>query len=160
MCFKIIILLSFCFSWALSLDTLWTRRYDSGRDDKAYDLVVDKDGNIMVTGEVSVRSPCDWDYYTIKYASNGNIIWSRRYGSDFNDTPTCITMDRDGNILVGGFSQPSQNTRLGYLIVKYDQNGDTVWTFRYNSEVPAAPEDMEIDPSGCIILTGVVGSYP
>ena len=60
-------------------DTAWVRRYD-GPDasaDCAYALVVDGSGNVYVTG--NSHNTIDKDFATVKYLSDGDTAWIRRY---------------------------------------------------------------------------------
>lgn len=123
---------------AASGDTLWTRRHhtNTNRQDKAFDLVVDNSGNVIVTGfsdSISTRSN---DYLTIKYDSNGTRLWQRRFNgnpANFNnsDNAYSITADQFNNIYVTGESI-SPTPTIDIVTVKYSPAGDSLWAARYN----------------------------
>jgi WD40 repeat protein len=56
----------------------WSKTYDfCGDHDMAFDVAVDSEDNVIVTG-ASLK--WTYDYYTIKYDKNdGHEIWSQRY---------------------------------------------------------------------------------
>ena len=103
--------LSFAFlSYSLALaqvDTAWVRRYNGpgNGDDVAVALAVDKDGNSYVAGW-SYGNGTFEDYTTIKYASNGDTLWVRRYNGPGNgdDEPKALAVDESGNVYVTGES--------------------------------------------------------
>src|SRR5262245_17409878 len=66
---------------------LWTARYDgpSHDVDGARGLAIDNIGNVIVTGSsrsASSRDPREsgFDFATVKYDTNGQQLWARRYG--------------------------------------------------------------------------------
>src|SRR5574341_975267 len=115
-------------------DTLWVRRYKGPGNpgDGALALAVDGSGNVYVTG-YSVGSGTYYDYATIKYASNGDTLWVRRYNGpgNFYDVAYALAVDGSGNVYVTGYSVGS-GTFSDYATIKYAPNGDTLWVRRYN----------------------------
>ena len=117
--------------YSSSGDTLWARRYDGGGSglptDEARDMVVDSLGNVYVTG-FSVGADMTSDYLTIKYDSNGDTSWTRRYSytTNSNDNGNAIAVDELGYVYVTGTSSGD------YLTICYDASGVFQWTARYN----------------------------
>jgi len=141
-------------------DTAWVRRYNGPGNsyDHAYAIAVDGSGNVYVTGE-SWDSGTYWDYTTIKYYSNGNTAWVRRYHDpigNYYDGATAIVVDGSDNVYVTGWSDGG-GTRFDYATIKYYSNGDTAWVRRYNG--PPGNSDDEayaivVDGSGNVYVTG------
>ncbi|OIO03408.1 hypothetical protein AUJ67_01195 [Candidatus Desantisbacteria bacterium CG1_02_49_89] len=65
-------------------ETVWQKIYDSGNDDCGYGIAVDDTGNVYVAGSSYVGSTAD--FLTIKYDSNGNSVWQRRYDGGWRRT--------------------------------------------------------------------------
>jgi len=112
----------------------WAARYDNGGEDRAYAIVVDGSGNVIVTGE-SEGSGTNYDYATVKYnSSNGSQQWAARYNGTGNgyDRAYAIVVDGSGNPIVTGESNGS-GTGQDYATVKYNTtNGSQQWAARYN----------------------------
>jgi uncharacterized delta-60 repeat protein len=139
-------------------ETLWIRRYNGlGSDgDAAYALAIDGQGNVYVTGQ-SWGSGGNDDYVTIKYNSNGDTVWVRRYDAG-QDLACAIAVDDSGNIYVTGTSYVL-STLWDYLTIKYNSNGDTAWVRKYNG--PANNNDdaraIKVDNLGNVYVTGASG---
>lgn len=103
---------------------LWVRRYNgpANYDDVSADLVVDDAGNVCVTG-TSYYGATD-DYATVKYDTNGNEVWVKRYSDGSWNTATAIAADKLGNVYVTGVSEGE------YTTLKYDGNGNQLWVKR------------------------------
>ncbi len=137
---------------------LWVRRYNGTRNgyDRAYDMALDKSGNVYVTGSSS-NSGTYADYTTIKYDPNGNQLWIAIYNGPANtdDVARCIILDEFGNIYVAGASS-GIGTNSDFATVKYDVNGNQLWVARYNrggssSEVA---ESIVLDALGNVYVSG------
>ncbi len=140
------------------VDTVWVRRYNAPDStyDEAHALAVDESGNVYVTGR-SHGADGSYDYATIKYNSNGDTLWVRRYyqSADLYDSPNAIALDGSGNVYVTGLSEDSL-TYYDYATIKYDSNGDTVWVRRYDGPMSDwdEAEDIAVDGSGNVYVAG------
>jgi hypothetical protein len=109
-------------------DTAWVRRYNGpGNDvDAANAIAVDDIGNVYVTGSSYDAAVSD-DYLTIKYNSDGDIVWLTTYNGppgDGGDYANALALDTAGNIYVTGRSFGGWPP-LGmddYLTIKYIQS--------------------------------------
>ena len=157
-----LLLTAFCALFPVLLysqvDTAWVRRYNGpgNGSDVALALAVDNSGNVYVTGR-SPGSGTSYDYATIKYNSNGDTAWLRRYNGPGNSTDygNAIAVDNSGNVYVTGYSTGS-GTDVDIATIKYNSSGDTVWIRRYNGPGNGldAAYDITVDNSGNIYVTG------
>lgn len=162
---------------------LWERRYNGpgGGSDGGTAIAIDKSGNVYVAG----YSSRIWDrleYVTIKYNSNGDEVWIRRYrplsemgGTDYN-YPVGIGVDSNGNVYVAGESPyaASRYDSYGYSFIstnadivtfKYDSDGVMQWMKAYDSPNcwcgPYAGNDwasaMVVDADGNVYVAGTFG---
>jgi uncharacterized delta-60 repeat protein len=140
----------------------WFARYNgpASFNDEAYAIAVDASGNAYVTGY------CTWtmtypgrhhDYMTIKYNSNGDMLWNREYNGTGNslDYANAITLDAACNVYVTGQSTGS-GTGYDYVTIKYNSNGIEQGVTRYNGsgngdDVATA---IAVDNVGNIYVTG------
>jgi uncharacterized delta-60 repeat protein len=136
----------------------WLRRYNGpGNDyDYAYAIAVDSSGNVYVTG-YSTGSTTLYDYATIKYNSNGDTLWLRRYNGPGNswDEAFAIAVDSAGNVYVTGYCS-GNGTGYDYTTIKYNSAGTEQWVNSYNG--PISGDDVAyaiaVDGSGNVYVTG------
>ncbi|MCC6866248.1 MAG: SBBP repeat-containing protein [Ignavibacteria bacterium] len=142
---------------------LWAARFDGavGNDCYYYDyanaIYVDEFGNVYVTGESWGNDDLNGDYLTLKYNSNGNLQWAKRYNgsSSKNDFASSIAVDPSGNVYVTGASQ-MQSKGYDYATIKYYSSGSQQWFKRYDG--PAYLDDkaceLKVDAFGNVYVTG------
>ncbi|MGH2575376.1 MAG: T9SS type A sorting domain-containing protein, partial [Ignavibacteria bacterium] len=139
-------------------DSLWVVRFDGEghSEDKAYAITVDEIGEIHITGCVTGIGS-GTDYCTIKYDSNGEVIWNKVYNGTGNseDVSCGIKVDVSRNVYVTGYSTESGSNK-DYTTIKYDSSGATLWVAVYNG--PGNHEDkansITLDNEGNILVTG------
>ncbi len=95
-------------------------------------MAIDTSGNICVSGN-STGSGSSRDIATIKYNTNGDSLWVKRYNGPGNgyDGATAMKVDVSGNVYVTGNSQ-GLGTNYDYVTIKYNSNGDSLSVNRYN----------------------------
>jgi hypothetical protein len=138
----------------------WSVTYDgaAGKYDSITAVAVDIQGNIYVTGasmgQVTLRLPNGlietipqgYDYETIKYSANGQLLWSSRYATNLADIPTALILDAAGNVYVTGSANGSGTT------VCYNANGVRQWAI--SSSWASNYTSIALDGSGNIITAG------
>ncbi|MGA2915783.1 MAG: carbohydrate binding domain-containing protein [Sedimentisphaerales bacterium] len=136
---------------------LWAKTYNGPANgwDLLEAIAVDSAGNAYVTG--SVETATDSDYITIKYAPDGNLLWTASYtGTAWGwDESYAITLTSDGNVAVTGYSQGT--TSADAATVKYNsQTGAQVWASRYNGTGNSTDytEAIAADSRGNVYVAG------
>ncbi|MEW5702459.1 MAG: hypothetical protein AB1792_09540 [Candidatus Zixiibacteriota bacterium] len=142
---------------------LWERRYDGEghQGDQATALAVDQSGTAYVTGTSWTGATSSYDYLTVAYDSDGNLLWSRSYDGPGHgpDQPTAMALDSAGGVYVTGFSWAGGARSYDYATVKYSSAGDLLWEGRYNGpggggEVWDEAHDISMDVEGNAYVTG------
>jgi len=141
-------------------DTVWVRRYDSGfgnPGDGAMAMAVDTFGNVYVTGYAATNAAPSTEWRTLKYSPTGSVLWSKGYSTGFGGTvsPKDIEVDAQGNAYVCGQGQGVGFDRDFYTI-KYAPNGDTLWVRSYSSPGDSADDAiaLEVDQAGSVYVVG------
>lgn len=137
-------------------ETLWLANYHDlvNAGDEAVALALDANGSVYVTGTICtewriVIGCVHWAYATIKYNSQGQLLWIARYhysigsGDSF---ATAIAIDAEGNAYVTGRSF-SDDIGSNYATIKYDTDGRQIWVTRHLGESWARPH-IAVDAQG------------
>ena len=130
----------------------WEARYngESDNDDWAVALCVDEAGNVYVTGG-SENAAASSDYFTVKYNAGGAVQWRARYDGprqNSYDAASVITLDRDGNVLVSGWSENHLVT------VKYDAAGVEQWVAQHRADGNGEVSAIAADRFGNVYIAG------
>lgn len=84
----------------------WVRQWGGAYGiDHGYGVAVDAEGSAYATGRLNLTSGNlnnNFDVYVAKYALNGTTVWQKQFGGSSQDVGRSITLDRAGNVLVGG----------------------------------------------------------
>lgn len=117
----------------LSGQEQWVRTYNGPANaaDEAYSVIIDVAGSVYITGNSIGQGTMD-DYATVKYSSAGVQQWAARYdGTGNDDYANYFAVDVAGNVYVTGVSWGGAS-KEDIVTIKYNFNGNTVWTKRYN----------------------------
>jgi hypothetical protein len=87
----------------------------------------------------------------------GNQAWERRFNGPVNseDQAYAVTVDKDGNIIVGGYSVGTGLT-TDFTTIKYTPDGTAIWTNRYDDPDHGTDkiETVATDGSGAVYVSG------
>ncbi|MCL4278311.1 MAG: T9SS type A sorting domain-containing protein [Ignavibacteriaceae bacterium] len=97
---------------------------------------------------------------TIKYDSDGDSVWVKRYNGEASDIDegVDIEVDASGNIYAAG-SSTGITTALDYTTIKYDDSGTENWSIKYTNSGAAGSEEqltgIFVDASSNVYVTGM-----
>ncbi len=140
---------------------LWVARYNGpiDGDDQAISLDFDTDGSIYVTGS-SDNEKRDRTYATLKYNTDGKLLWEARYSgpAKSDSMAKSLAVDADRNVFVTGRSQGNSSS-WDYATVKYDSKGKQNWVARYNGPGNSldGATSLATDKEGNVYVTGSSG---
>ncbi|MCI0450073.1 MAG: SBBP repeat-containing protein [Chlorobi bacterium] len=136
----------------------WVARFNGAGNtsDWAYGITLDPSGNAYVTG-YSTGAGTGKDYMTIKYNSNGSVLWTSSYNGPINggDYSNAIAVDQSGNAYVTG--RADFGTSFADIVtIKYNSQGVQQWSARYNGPANNMDEArcIKVDATGNVYIAG------
>jgi hypothetical protein len=145
-------------------DKQWTRQFGTETDDIGESVAAGGDGYVYITGftwgsMAPIEGGGDTDVFLAKYDSMGEQIWTRQIGTDSLELGCCVGLDGEGNVYVAGSTGGNLdgNMNLGVtdcFLVKYDPEGDELWTMQFGSDQGDSCEDLTVDKEGNVYVTG------
>lgn len=138
---------------------LWTRFYGKADhyDDFPTSLKIDAAGNVYIGGfswDVNVFA----DYATLKYDTDGNLLWAKRYVTIHGEATNEIEVDSAGNVYITGYRNRNSGGGTEEIVtIKYNSAGVEQWRNHFN---PAASEndrgyEIEFDSAGNVYVLGI-----
>ncbi len=116
---------------------LWAKRIGGAGDDDGVAIVIDPNGDIIITGFFDgtvdfdpdsvgiynlINTPGNVDAFILKLDANGNFIWAGSIGGGVGGWPSSLKTDNVGNIFIAGF-----------FLGTYDFNPDAGASFNMTS---------------------------
>lgn len=130
-------------------------------------IATDANGNLYVTGYTTVginrqQQHGSRDYFIIKYDENGQVVWTQQVGAYQGSTyGNSVAADNDGNIYITGWTSVGingevQHGKFDYFIVKYDSDGQELWTRQVGAPRGGDTEGwgIAVDGDSDVYITG------
>ncbi|MEO0136911.1 MAG: T9SS type A sorting domain-containing protein [candidate division WOR-3 bacterium] len=112
-------------------DTTWTKVYgeDGFVDDIAYSVIQTTDGGYLICGCTGLHP--QYDLYLIKTDSNGNVLWTKKYGGTGQEIGYSV-IESNGSYLAAGYTNSYPPNPSNFYLLKLNPTGDTIWTKKYD----------------------------
>ncbi|MBU1657998.1 hypothetical protein KKG72_02970 [bacterium] len=125
--------------------TFGTKNYD-----RLSKLVQLNDGGVLAVGSsVTSRSQHDNlfetglglnDIYISRFSKNGNLLWSKKYGTDYDDIGIDAVEAFDGSIIV--ISTTSYDNNKNLTLMRVTENGDKIWLKHHREDERITPHKI------------------
>lgn len=151
-------------------DESWTRQFGQERHDEILGVAVDDSGSVYVTGYTNASfegftNPGGRDAFVRKYDPDGNVVWTRQFGSDSaaggqpNDKGLDIALDAAGNIYVAGSTTGSLDSETSGggndgFVRKMNPDGEHVWTRQFGGEDDDTADAIAVTVDGTVFVAG------
>jgi hypothetical protein len=114
-------------------DTIWTKTFGGNRYDYPSDIIKTKSNEFIITGTTSSYGQYyhDDDIFLLKIDGNSNVIWSKTYGGNKDESSTRVILTKDNNYLIVGSTQSYGFGQDDIFLIKTTSEGDTIWTKTY-----------------------------
>jgi hypothetical protein len=124
-----------------SANTIWTRQFGTDGEDDIQWSAIDKEGFVYITGSTTGafnnKNSGKEDIFIVKYNPQGEMEWSRQFGTDSTDIAKGIYAGRDGNVYVtgmtGGKLGKSSFGKTDAFIMILDQKGNLIKTTQFGT---------------------------
>ncbi|MBK8550691.1 MAG: SBBP repeat-containing protein [Ignavibacteria bacterium] len=116
-------------------DPEWFKIYDNAGYDRSYDLALDPAGFVYVAGYIFNNETNSNDLLIInRDLTTGGEIWTRKFGSTFDDKAFGVTVDEFNNIYITGYKSDKFNNK-NLITLKYGLSGNLIAQHEYNNSI-------------------------
>ncbi|NJK70125.1 MAG: hypothetical protein HC941_29725, partial [Microcoleus sp. SU_5_3] len=142
---------------------IWIKDFGTDQDENVRAITTDNAGNSYIVGQTSgslgVRVD-GVDAFIAKYDTNGNQVWLRQFGTVASDVAYGVKLDSAGSIYVTGSTRGNLNGNnnsggADSFVVKYDSNGNQLWTNQFGTVGSENIPGVSLDKNGNIYVAGM-----
>jgi len=135
-------------------DTLWTKAVGGTKDERVTDIIKTYDGNYVAVGQTESFGAEERDGYLIKINDKGDVVWTKTYGDVLLDRTFYVKENNKHELLIAGITKNNSNGGEDVLIIKTDENGNTVWQKNFGYELDDVGHDIILTSSNEMIVSG------
>ena len=110
----------------------WSKSYGGTENEWGRCVKQTSDGGYIITGYTRSYGIAGYpDVWLIKTDGNGNEIWSKTYGSTYEDFGQWVEQTSDGGYIITGYTDFFRNGKRDVWLVKTDALGNEEWNRTY-----------------------------
>ncbi len=156
--------------WLIKTDLngniLWDRKYGGSKNDVGVKILKTHDNNFIIVAKSGSNDydlgnspyPTSTNFWIYKINHNGDILWSKIVGGNWEDWPVTATITSDNGVIVLGHTQSADgDVSVSYgswdiWAVKLDVDGNKVWDYTIGTQGGEfASEIVEYTDGGMLI---------
>ncbi|MCB9255907.1 MAG: SBBP repeat-containing protein [Chitinophagales bacterium] len=161
-------------------DLTWVKNIGANGANDGFDIKLDGNNNIYITGKFSGTVDFDpgvgteelvgqgaQNVFVAKYDENGNYIWAEKIASNSLCQGNALALDAANNVYVSGYFQSTATLEQGagtidlvstgdndIFVAKYDENGGLAWAKGFGGLGNDRGEAISVDAFGNPYITG------
>lgn len=139
-------------------DVIYEKTFGGIEQDGGTEIRELDNGELLILAYTHNFGATSRDFYLMKTNSQGDIIWSYRYGTPEYEEPQAMAIDKENNYILFGHSAGTDPHHDMYA-VKVDANGQSLWTKEFGGMMHDGGEAMLIDSDGNYVFIGRTMSY-
>ncbi|MFM6517989.1 MAG: beta strand repeat-containing protein, partial [Microcystis panniformis] len=142
----------------------WLKQLGTSFRDKSNGIATDSNSNVYITGSTwgslggNNAGGYDYDAWTAKYSSSGELLWKAQLGTSTYDGSNGVATDSDGNVYLTGDTGGSLGgTNAGSYdawVAKYSSSGQLLWKAQLGTSAYDGSNGVATDNLGNVYLTG------
>lgn len=129
---------------------IYSKTFGTKNYDRMHDLILMDDGGLLAVGSsITTRSAEDNlfqtglgnnDIFITRFAKNGQKLWSKKYGTQYDDEGIDAVEAQDGSIIV--LSKTSYDKHRDITLMRLNETGDRIWLKQYKNEQLSIPKKI------------------
>ncbi len=145
-------------------DCAMARLWGTSANEYVNGMTIDHHGNLLVTGKTLGSLFGDphaggEDAFLLKILANGQVAWTRQWGTAANDSANGVAVDSAGNIFVAGQTDGAIDgqTHAGQtdaFLTSFSPDGEHRWTRQWGTSANDPGMAVKVDTGGSIFVTG------
>jgi hypothetical protein len=140
-------------------DTLWTRTYGGGDNDKGFSVQQTSDGGYIIVGYTCSFGAGTEDVYLVRTDSSGDTLWTHTYGRRYDDYGRSVQQTSDGGYIIAGYTESFGAGATDVYLLKTDSSGDTLWTRTYGGDQRDYGWEVVVTPDGGFAVAAHTASF-
>mgnify|MGYP002620031772 CR=1 FL=1 len=155
---------AFVRSYNASGDERWTRQFGAGPGSRAAAVVSDGAGGAFVVGDVRDALPgqvssAQLSAYVRRYDADGEVLWTRQFGSDRLSYANAASVDEHGSVFVAGQADGSITgdgpvAEQNAFVRQYDADGGEGWTLELGVTTSTRGSAVGTPGDGVVVFAG------
>ncbi|MBD3278100.1 MAG: hypothetical protein GF388_07360, partial [Candidatus Aegiribacteria sp.] len=138
---------------------LWTESFGGPGWEYGNDVCISTDGCVLAVGSSTSYGDGLQDMYMVKLDAQGNLLWSRTYGTASFDEAASVISCSDGSIVLCGTTFTSPDGESDIIVVKTDSDGNVIWQKMFGGTGPETGDRIVQTADGNYLIAGSTGSY-
>ena len=109
-------------------NTLWTKIFGTSEQEFCGSVIQTTDGGYCIAGSTGNVVGGNSDVYLIKTDTNGDSIWTKKFGGNNNDFAYSLQQTIDGGYIISGTTYNSNSQYDDVYLIKTNNAGVASWT--------------------------------
>jgi len=142
-------------------DSMWSRTFGGIRDDRCYSVQQTSDDGYILAGRTfsfGQGVPYCQNFYLVKTDANGDTLWTRAYGGDWDESCYSVQQTSGGGYILGGWAD-TIGTNTNMMLVRTNGDGNSTWTRTYGGPNWDECTSVQQTSEGGYILAGYTDSF-
>ncbi len=112
-------------------NAIWMKSYGGYNNDEAKSVQQTIDGGYIIAGHTNSFGSGSNDVYIVKTNENGDTLWTRTYGGQYDEEGWYIQQTNDNGYIIVGLTNSSGAGDNDVYLIKINSTGDTQWAKTY-----------------------------
>jgi len=134
--------------------TQFIRTTGGAKYDRARDVTMLKDGNIVLAGMRQSNKRKYEEFFLLKMTQEGKILWSKTFGDYDNDSLESIVATQDGGMVAVGKTRSYGSEQTDLTVMKLSSKGKILWQKVYGFKYYEYANCVSSLADGGIVLAG------
>jgi hypothetical protein len=139
-------------------NVIWQHTYGGGNTDEAFSLQRTADDGYLLGGRSVPPGSSRPDMYAVRTNSDGDTLWTRRYGNDDWEEGAGAVETMDGGAFVAGWKRNSTTYDYDIFVVRAGGNGNQLSSATYGGAQVDIATTLRQSSDGGTILAGYTSS--